>query len=385
MNIILLKGASQYDALRLFADELEKGFKSLSHRVTMIDMLTEEGLVDLNKAVSKAFDFILNFNGIFTEDPGFVEFINKTNTTVISIFVDHPKYQDRRVTSAIKRHIQTFVCESHLEAANIINSAGNNFLYFLPHGGIKSDFKLKRTDFINRSNKLLYIATCYEDPKRAPWDNTDNRQKILLSKKIYNGLMGGFSYEESFHNALKSIKLLPQNEQFKKLYESMFDVYTYFRAKNRFKTVKTLLDNGIEIDCYGNGSWQEMFGRNKNFSYLGTLSMEETLQKMQEYKFTLNDVCFFPYGSHERTFNAMLNGSVIINHQSHYYKEIFNGDEGVFFDSNNLDDAIMRLKDLMQNQDKAFSIASKGYDVAQNHTWKERARQIIDIYELYKD
>ncbi|NDO81610.1 hypothetical protein CJP72_12800 [Citrobacter sp. NCU1] len=385
MNIILLKGASQYDALRLFADEVEKGLKSLSHRVTMIDMLTEEGLVDLNKAVSKPFDFILNFNGIFTEDPGFVDFINTENVTVFSIFVDHPKYQTRRVTSAIKRHIQTFVCASHLEAADIINNTGNNLLYFLPHGGIKSDFKLKRSDFINRSNKLLYIATCYEDPKKAPWESTNNRQQALLSKVLYDGLMKGFSYEESFRNALKSVKLLPQNEQFRKLYESMFDVYTYFRAKNRFKVIKTLLDNGIEIDCYGGGNWKEMFGRNKNFSYLGALSMEETLQKMQEYKFTLNDVCFFPYGSHERTFNAMLNGSVIVNHQSHYYKEIFNGDEGVFFDSNNLDDAIMRLKDLMQNQDKAFSVASKGYDVAQNHTWKERARQIIDIYELYKD
>lgn len=385
MNIIILKGVSQYDALRVFADELEKGLKSLSHRVTMVDMITEEGLISLNKAVSKPFDFILNFNGIFTEDPGFVEFINKENATVISIFVDHPHYQDRRVSTSIKRNIQTFVCESHLESANIIHNTGNNLLYFLPHGGIKSDFKLKRADFIKRKNKLLYIATCYDSPKQAPWDNTNNRQQALLSKAIYDGLMEGFSYEESFRTSLKSIKLSPQNEQYKKLYRSMFNVYTYFRVKNRFKVIKTMLDNGIEIDCYGSGNWYEMFGMNKKFSYLGTLSIDETLQKMQEYKFTLNDVCFFPYGSHERTFNSMLNGSIIINHQSNYYKEIFNGDEGVFFNSNGLDEVVTTVKDLMLDQDKAFTIASKGYAAAQNHTWKDRARQIVDIYELYKD
>lgn len=385
MNIILLKGASQYDALRIFVDALANGFKSLGHRATVIDMLSDGAIDSLNKVVSKEFDFIINLNGIFNEDPGFANFINNVNAVVVSIFVDHPYYQRNRVATTIKRNIQTFVCESHLDAANIIaGENGDRLFYFLPHGGLMNDdFKLKRSDFIKRKNKVLYIGSCYNQSLSTPWDSMSNHQHALLSKAIYDGLVNGLSYEESFNVSLKYLKCHPQDEISKKLYMSMFDVYFYFRAKNRFETIEAMLKDGIEIDCYGSGDWNEMFGKYKNFSYFGMLSMHESLKKIQEYKFTLNDVCFFPYGSHERTFNAMLNGSVIINYNSHYYKEVFNDREGIFFDAQSLSEVITRVKSLMGNHDEAFSIANNGYTAAQKHTWKDRAKQIADIYSLY--
>lgn len=45
MQILMLKGSSQYDVLRFFVDEVGHGFRKLGFDVNTVDLISDDGFV----------------------------------------------------------------------------------------------------------------------------------------------------------------------------------------------------------------------------------------------------------------------------------------------------------------------------------------------------
>lgn len=169
------------------------------------------------------------------------------------------------------------------------------------------------------------------------------------------------------------------------LYNYAFEkVYMYSRCKVRRSVLTTLLEHGLEIKVYGNGEgWKELQNKYKNLDYNPCLSMLDSLDAMKKHKYTLNDCSFFPDGSHERPFNTLLNGGLPISYESSYLKKVFPADSMLYFNIKSLISLPTKIEILMNKPELAYHMMKNGINIAKNHTWKNRAKEILKIVNTH--
>ena len=91
---------------------------------------------------------------------------------------------------------------------------------------------------------------------------------------------------------------------------------------------------------------------------------------------------FFHDGTHDRVFAAMQCGAVCVTDSSSLFDELYmNMNEVVFYDTDRLDQLTHILKELFDNEDQAKEIAMQGFKAAREQTWKNRAKDIVEIAE----
>jgi len=112
VTILVLKGESKNNVLREFSDLITSGFNQFNKSAKSIDLLTPEGIADLNELINSGkVEGILSFNGILgnliPED---------FKIPFVSWFVDAPHY-----------HFKKF---NHLEKSAILYFHQNTIMIF---------------------------------------------------------------------------------------------------------------------------------------------------------------------------------------------------------------------------------------------------------------
>ena len=87
MRVVLLKGDSQYDVLRVFTDQLSSAFEQLDCHVETFDLLDEDNKQLILPALRQNVDFVFSFNLTGFDLP-----LGHLNIPFISNIVDHPSY-----------------------------------------------------------------------------------------------------------------------------------------------------------------------------------------------------------------------------------------------------------------------------------------------------
>lgn len=143
-RVVLFKGQSQYDVLRIFIDQLGKGFKEQNKEVVIVDLLANDVLQQLQNAFQKPCDFVFAFNAMGIE----LQVNNRSlydvmNVPFIASLVDDPVYHLSRLEQPVENMLITCVDRAHM---NFINSyyGGQRTCVFLPHGGCKPIKSLKK-------------------------------------------------------------------------------------------------------------------------------------------------------------------------------------------------------------------------------------------------
>ena len=99
---------------------------------------------------------------------------------------------------------------------------------------------------------------------------------------------------------------------------------------------------------------------------------------MYHSKIVLNTMTWFKDGSHDRVFNGMLAGAVVVSDSSVYMQEQFvNHKELELFELEEIGELPAIVKDLLGNLPRTQRIADAGWKKAMEfHTWEQRAREI---------
>ena len=95
----------------------------------------------------------------------------------------------------------------------------------------------------------------------------------------------------------------------------------------------------------------------------------------------LNCMPWFKDGSHERIYNAMLNGAICVTDESKYLKEQFiHGQNIVFYELNDIPSLVENIKYLLSHSEVAEKIALKGYCIAhERDTWERRLDTLLNF------
>ncbi|SFL45519.1 glycosyltransferase family protein [Pelosinus propionicus] len=385
-RVLLFKGQSRYNVVRDFIDDLAAAFNELGKETLVVDLSLESHTPQvIQEAFSKecAFACGFNLNGC---DLGFgqegIKFLQDVGIPYVGMLVDNPLYHfDKfRFINAVgmpENFVITCVDKYHLELMKCCSKI--SFSAFLPHAGSCAAQADRFKDMDRRSKDIVFCGS-YSKPSIS-WANSgadfllDDVAECMLSTE-------NIQVQDALQEVLKARNYTLSPEFFQRLLCLSVHVDYYVRSIRRGKLISELAKLGASLNIYGNG-WEDL-SCTKTINVHKAVNFQEALLLMADAKITLNLVNSFSYGSHERVFSAMLNGSVALTDSNGYWRDEFEQDkEIVTYSTLKVDELPQVTATLLADIPRLNSIAEAGQKkVEQNHTWKARAQEIIKLVQM---
>ncbi|TLS50582.1 glycosyltransferase family 1 protein [Paenibacillus antri] len=389
-TIVLFNGQSQYDVLRYFIADMAVGFRTLGYHVTIIDLLKENWLKELQKTINEMdILFFFSMNGMAIDlKIGDKSLYDQLNIPFFAFFVDHPMYQLPRLNAGVKNLIVSCVDQKHIEFLNKYMQ-GDYSKVFIPHGSSNGDFpsqeQVPLVPIIDREIDILFTGT-YANPEsyRNEWRSLnkhvaelfDDIAEVALSQN--EKTMVEIAEETLSSRGIDSIYMHHGN-----FWSTLVQVDLYNRTVKRREVVTKLAQLPVRFEIYGNG-WDELQITNNTTTFHPFVSFEMAQEKMRNSKLVLTILPSFTSGGHERVFSSMLHGAVSMVNRNIYFEKHFKDRDSILlydFGTDIQGTAASMLDDLPLMQ----QVADGGRESAlERHTWKQRAEEIIKHVQYHK-
>lgn len=375
-RVLLVEGV--FDVLDLFTEEFLSVYEYLGYDCYVYNYEKDDSYMKMIDFIrNENIDFFLFFNntGIAIDTPLNKPLVNILKCPKINIWVDHPVFTVEKVKDYLQKNdfIECVIDREHVKYLNSRKGIRTKNC-FLPHGG-----KALNVDICplgKRNIEVLYVGST----KRFPSPNDELIGKCLEEMimnpnltsldAISKVIMDECSIDED------SLKFLPENT-LDMLQQNEWAAVGYYRTE----TVRALIESGIKVEVHGSG-WDKLdFANHPNLILGGPLTPTECIEKMNDSVIVLNSMPWFKDGTHERIFNGMLAGSLVVTDKSKWLEENLIDDENVIlFDLMEIDKMVEKVKKIVANPEKYQAIADEGYRTAvARHTWSHRALEVLSM------
>lgn len=382
-NILVYYGQSSYKSMITFAQQLITAWELMGYNVAAINAREKDAGERLMSACRNKYDFIFSMNGILADtqfdDGSYVQ--NYLHTPFIAMMVDHPIYFADRLESKLTDYRVLLTDRNHVDYVkqyypNVTEA------YMLPHGGMGVSPE-QITPYGYRKLDVLFSGSYTEpDDILQSVSSLPGKGQVIVMNIIEQMIKDtDVTAELALKEFLRENEISASNTEFKQYMELAMFSDRYIRALYRKLVLMALVSNGIKVHVFGNG-WNRFKSSNPgNIIIGGSIDPAKCMELMANAKIVLNVMPWFKRGSHERVFNAMMNGAISLTDKSEYLeKEFTDGEDIVFYDIKNLSGMVNKVKYLLAHDDEAEQIALRGYEKAsEKHTWKIRAEQIIHL------
>ena len=299
-----------------------------------------------------------------------------------NIMMDHPFHYKKALDHAPEQMILLCMDENHVQYAERFFPNIRQVKFF-PHAGIElADFTPK-VPIAERKIDVLYAGG--------------------LSRYAAEGLipdLGAIKEFDAFelvHHALERLIQEPEHTTECIIEQSLLDINLKFDNKRlseiiselrfldsfavsfyREQIIRMLAENGVTVTIFGAG-WDRCEWEYQNVIYGGEVTPVQILELMNQSKIVLNTMTWFKRGAHDRIFNGMLAGAAVVSDTSEYMQENFtSGVELELFSLHHMEDMVRKIQYLLNNPEKAQSIACCGYRIAkEQHMWEKRLNNLI--------
>ena len=374
MNILLVKGKSQYGVLDHFIDALAEEFERMGYEVYNWD-LKHETKLQVEALKRKRIELAISMNAIYVGE--WSKVLNNQDCLIWNFFVDHPMHHTSRIYQLWDNQISSFVDYEHVEYVRKYFPHIENLVY-MPHGGMKGKADL---EYSERKYDVVFMGS-YTDVKSSSREflkYSEDMQDIFLNIAEQMSLGHG-TMEKLFLRELENRGVILRDDEVAETVAELGFLDNYVRNFNRVMMLEEIAGSGIHIHVYGNG-WEEYENPYSEYLHIHeAIPFDETIRIMSNAKIVLNNLPLFRNGSHERVFTSMLCGALCISEGNPYLEQQFIDDEEiVFFSYDKLSELPGKIRYLLENQEEACQIARKGYEQAnKRHTWFHRANQILE-------
>ncbi len=391
-RILILKGESLYNVLRIAADYMADAFQKNGYQVIVLDLTMEEDRKCFLNVLENKYDLIYSFQALLFEtevgDSGMSLFSLFKDTPVFGHIVDHPNEHASRLISTHGDNMYIgCIDKSHVTYIHKYYPTVKHAIY-LPHAG----FSPKKVIPYRDREIDLFFPCSYKDPEEVltSIDHLPevyrNIAKHIISKLIENPLA---LLQDELEYYLQSVNFAYSGEEFTVLMHYMENVDQYIRAFIRDQCIRYLLSQNIKVTVSGSG-WDRFQSEDKcNLEIVGENGLDflEVLELMSNSKIVLNNAPTYQYGTHERIFTSMLCGSVCLTNDFPVIREEFSQDENIIlYSMHELENLAARIKLILDDVSIGESIALKGYVYAkENHTWARNAEKILKMFNLINE
>lgn len=390
-RIICIQGT--WETLDVFSRGIEQYFREREAEVFVLDTANLfASLGQLYDFIQKPVDAVITFNNVGLNielTPG-EKLWNQLDFLCIDILVDHPVCYLQELQMAPRKTVAVCVDRNHVK---FIERYFPNIMaaHFVPHGG--TIWKTERIPWKDRRIDVLYAGGLPRDVAEGyipqelgaitGFDSEDLCDKVLTNLIMNPKLtleMGIECYLKERESAVTEEQLL----QYIRLFRFL-DVYTisYYRER----VIQNLLENGIHVVLYGHGWEKCKWITHPHLEYHKNVPPEEILTVMGKAKIVLNSMPNFKDGSHERIFNGMLAGAVVVSDTSIYLEDEFEGKNLLYlYELKNQQELAQIIKNILAHPKEAQELTEHAYEEAlEKHTWQNRAAEIEKYIERYTE
>ena len=364
--IIVLKG--KLKTLDTFAEALAKDSDAI-----IVDVTNPE------EKILPVFDLIddkttvIAFNNI---GAGFTLW-KQRNVRLYNIVVDHPAYYLNNIESDYYDNYHVLCIDrKHRDFLKKTYPTYERAFNFLPHGGIDIGGMHAKKDI-----DILYVGGFRPDEDinfaLLPFGDTEEFFDFIIS----------YYDTESYVEAYDAVNAYCQkySYDYSKEQKAIMTNYVlqsveyYFTAKRRKELISYLAECGLKIHICGTPLWKEIAGKYRDsIIYEGFKTPIECLEFISRAKVLVNDLPYFSEGAHERVFNGMLNGAVVLTNESRYLEERFNDRENIlFWDGRSYALAAEKIVDILKNDEHRIGVINNAYSLVRQDTWQDRLRMIL--------
>ncbi len=378
-RLVFVGGA--IDLLDNLSYELESAFKTLGYEALFFDAGKEiEAVRKLLEFAAKPVTAAIFFNqaGLFASVQQGKNLWQQLGIRCIDILMDHPfcfpEDFDRMSPDTIvlcpdknhMRYVQRFY--PHIQITG-----------FLPHWGRTQTHTTKK--ICERSGSVIYLGGLSRsaiDKVMPDFSQFDFDAKLIADEALAYMLSHPCATtEDSIEKSLKNHGIIVDDNRLKNIIADLHYIDLLAVSHFREKSIRLLVEAGIDVDIYGYGweicDWIE----NEHAHYKGRIPAQECAAKMGEYKIVLNTLTWFKDGTHDRIFNGMLAGAVVVTDSSVYLKEEFADNELIMFELNDINSLPDIVKDLLSDEERMQQIADAGYQKAEYaHSLLSRAKEL---------
>lgn len=390
-KILLIKGFSAYDAVRIFMDELQKGFEKKGIHCETFDasqydggdgIFTKNLYPALKKRVENAPDFIISSSGLLLNNLKRCMEILGCSIPLIAYYVDHPFWEHERLSFSMPDYYTVFVDENFTKYANTYYQTSRAFAT-VHQAGILSPVHSKK--FKDRDKKIVFFGSYKNSGEILSEIKRQGGRIVFYIEKIleYGKLHIEKTVEDIVIEVLGEYGIVLPLERFPVILSHMTMVEQYLRSYYRECCIKSLVDHGIEMVVYGDG-WENLKVKHRDFLQVHSpVGYREMADIMTNYQYSLNVLPWAKAGFHDRLATSMLNGCVCISDTSTYLEEEkLDGEKMITYRLSEEQKLIEKLEFYMSSDSMAEEMAGKGQEYAlKYHTWENRAEQFIHIME----
>lgn len=380
-KVLLLKGSSNYNVLRYWIDSLARGFEKIGVETIILDTIyssNEQIITSLQMDV----DAVISFNGIFTDQQ---EVLNQVvKAPYILLLIDHPIDHLGRIQNLRDMDILTLMDRHDV---NNLETFGLNVknTYLLPHAAI--ELSIEPCD---KTIDILISGSYSDMSNYKGYINGQSPAIRAICEEVIENCLADTSryYIEEFKEAFKKrdimIELrLNETPEFVKM---VHEIGRYVYSVNRLKVIMALADAGFNVDIYGNKWASSPVGNYPNVRLHEPVNYWQTQELMRKSKIVMNFQALLRDGTHERIFAGMAARSVVVTNETPYLRELFLADEEIiFYNFNHLEGMVESIQAILQDDGRREKISEAAWQAVKgSHTFEERAKMIVDIFNDVK-
>lgn len=372
-NVILIKGKSQYDAMRYYIDEIELGFRLAGYNTILLDTKERSFLFQLDELLkSVKIDLVFTCNGIIYD----VLRERMPDVLYVTYLCDHPTIHLERIQHYDKNTV-VFVCDA-LHEKFIKEYYKIKYVKYIPLAG--SSYK-KQVPYRERKYDIIFTGT-YRKPEESYNQLLSELSGSLkpfgeyVLKKIVE--IPELTIEECLKKALEEHGITVSKDEFAELVYEYIWADAWARHYYRDRTIRSLIENGLDVHVFGNG-WEDFESDFKDHLIIEKGNSYLARKAVANAKISLNMMPWLKAGFQERIAAAMLNGAVAVSDKSSYICDNFtDGEDIVLYSLRDLGQLPVKIRSLLEDEEAAEKIAEKGRERAENElTWQHRTFDMI--------
>lgn len=207
----------------------------------------------------------------------------------------------------------------------------------------------------------------------------DRAVSLTLEERLYPYDAFRAAILQEFPEGLRNVPLVELREMF-------IVVETLLASRQRFEALKILARmNGVNIHLVGNIA--EILERDARWvkgdrvTIHGHIPFDRVLTMIAQAKIVINANFTIVGGSHERIWQAMANGSVILTNDSLYMRSCFEDGTNMLLFPEQLTDLPTLLHAHLDNPAKLQAMADNAVAIYERyHTWKARLAPLADLF-----
>ena len=303
MRILYVIGKSQYDSTAIFMEQMAEHMEACGWKVTVLDGRKEDGYAEQRKKVLQDdYDVVLTINGMLLEEDSDLgnRLLQNENVLYCTYLMDHPVIHYERLKNPYPKMFVLSPDRNHVAfmdqyMKNIYAEA------FLPHGGCKSG---KCIPYEQRKYDITFMGS-YSAPEEVlkhfhdfPLQMAD-LMRDTAGRMIDDTMM---TMDEALGQCLNSCGIEVNEDEFAQILSEFREVDRYVRSYFRDRVIRTLVENGIVVDVFGDGWDRFITQRGECLRVHPSVSYQESLDFVGDSRISLNVMPWFKDGAHDRIF-----------------------------------------------------------------------------------